>query len=313
VFRGRKNRNYFYNTNHDSVFSIFYFMNISTESAFPVEKTRIAPTPSGYLHLGNLFSFALTLGLATHRKARIMLRIDDLDRQRIQPAYIQDIFDTLEFLEIPWHEGPRNAEEFERDYSQLLRMDLYNQALHRLKEKGVLFACDCSRSKILQADPTGVYNGHCRDRGLPLDTPEVNWRLRTDDSVSLTIKTLGGHKSEFLPAEQRDFIVRKKDGFPSYQLTSLVDDQHFGINLITRGMDLWPSTLAQMYLAGVLGIDSFINTTFYHHGLLKTADGEKLSKSAGDTSIQFLRKQGKTAKEISNLITLQAVIDRAMP
>lgn len=274
----------------------------------PFLRTRIAPTPSGYLHLGNIYSFVLTATLAQRHGARILLRIDDLDRQRAQRAYIQDIFDTLNFLEIPWHEGPRNADEFEREYSQVHRMELYHKALTELREKQALFACDCSRSKIQQADATGAYTGHCRTRGVPFDAPEVSWRLRTDNDAPLTVRTLGEPVVEGLPREQRDFVVRKKDGDPAYQLASVIDDEHFGVDLIVRGMDLWPSTLAQLYLARVLGREKFLETTFYHHPLITGPGGDKLSKSAGVTSIQYLRKEGKTRADIYTAIAQNAGI-----
>src|SRR5690242_19755059 len=104
-------------------------------------KTRIAPTPSGYLHLGNVFSFALTASLARKTGASTLLRIDDLDQQRIQPQYVQDIFDTLQFLDIPFDEGPKDIEEFDRSWSQLTRMPLYENALAQLKYSGQVFAC----------------------------------------------------------------------------------------------------------------------------------------------------------------------------
>jgi glutamyl/glutaminyl-tRNA synthetase len=274
----------------------------------PFLRTRIAPTPSGYLHLGNIYSFVLTATLAQRHGARILLRIDDLDRQRAQPAYIQDIFDTLNFLEIPWHEGPRNADEFEQEYSQVHRMDLYRAALTELHQKQALFACDCSRSKILQADASGAYTGHCRTRGVPFDASEVSWRLRTDSDAPLPVRTLGEPVVEGLPREQTDFVVRKKDGDPAYQLASVIDDQHFGVDLIVRGMDLWPSTLAQLYLARVLEREKFMETTFYHHPLLNSPDGGKLSKSAGATSIQYLRKAGETPAEIYTAIAQKAGI-----
>jgi glutamyl/glutaminyl-tRNA synthetase len=272
----------------------------------PFLRTRIAPTPSGYLHLGNIYSFVLTATLAHRHGARILLRIDDLDRQRAQPAYIQDIFDTLNFLEIPWHEGPRNAGEFEREYSQVHRMELYREALAELREKQALFACDCSRTKIQQADATGGYTGHCRTRGVPFDAPEVSWRLRTDNDAPLTVHTLGEPVVEGLPREQTDFVVRKKDGDPAYQLASVIDDEHFGVDLIVRGMDLWPSTLAQLYLARVLERNKFMETTFYHHPLITGPGGDKLSKSAGATSIQYLRKEGKTKTDVYTLLARQA-------
>jgi glutamyl/glutaminyl-tRNA synthetase len=283
------------------------FMNTG-HAPLSIRKTRIAPTPSGYLHLGNILSFAITAVLADRHQASIVLRIDDLDRQRMQPAYIQDIFDTLDFLDLPWHEGPRSPQEFEREYSQLHRLNLYQEALRTLKDRGALFACDCSRTDILQADPTGAYTGRCRQRALPLNMAETSWRLRTAADVSLTVNTLEQPVAAFLPGEQQDFVIRKKDGFPAYQLASLVDDQYFGIDLIVRGTDLWPSTLAQNYLARVLSMDHFLNSTFHHHVLLTQPGGRKLSKSAGDTSIQHLRKEGRTPGDIYALIARSAGI-----
>jgi len=104
-----------------------------------------------------------------------------------------------------------------------------------------------------------------------------------------------------LPVEMRDFVVRKRDGFPAYQLSSLVDDLHYGVDLIVRGEDLWASTLAQLYLSYPLGAAEFRDVRFYHHPLLMTG-GEKLSKSAGSTSIQYLRKQRLGAADIYGLI-----------
>src|SRR4051812_36682128 len=97
------------------------------------KKTRIAPTPSGFLHLGNIFSFAITAALAQKTQAKIFLRIDDFDRERTNKLYIQDIFDTLNFLEIPWHEGPRNMQAYETEYSQAHRAEIYTKALQQLR------------------------------------------------------------------------------------------------------------------------------------------------------------------------------------
>jgi glutamyl-tRNA synthetase len=260
-------------------------------------KTRIAPTPSGFLHVGNILSFAITAALARKTGARILLRIDDLDRERMEPEFVQDIFDTLRFLEIPWDEGPEHYEEFEKRYSQLHRLDLYIHALEILKGTGNVFACSCSRADIARLSADGAYPGTCRHKGLPLDGKETSWRLRTGtDAVA------GG-----LPPSMKDFMIRKKDGFPSYQLTSVVDDQHFGIDLVVRGEDLLPSTLAQTYLSRLLPGNPFAESHFVHHPLLTEPSGSKLSKSAGAQSIRYLRKEGKKPREIYSLIA--AILD----
>jgi glutamyl/glutaminyl-tRNA synthetase len=264
--------------------------------------TRIAPTPSGYLHLGNIMSFAITATLAHRYGADILLRIDDMDRERSTPEYIEDIFSTLAFMELPWQYGPRTAMEFEEKYSQRHRLPLYQNALEALAATGKIFACTCSRAQI----PDGIYPGTCRHKQIPLDAPGVSWRLRTDESP-ISLNTLAGTIQATLPDTLRDLVVRKKDGFPAYQLTSVVDDIHYNTDLVVRGNDLYPSSLAQLYLAAHLPQNNFGKVVFHHHALL-TQNNEKLSKTAGAISIQHLRKEGFTAVQIWHRIADMAGI-----
>jgi glutamyl/glutaminyl-tRNA synthetase len=274
-------------------------------------RTRIAPTPSGYLHLGNALSFALTAALARKTGAKILLRIDDLDQERINPEYVQDIFDTLNFLKIQWDEGPRDVEDYKQNWSQLNRMGLYQTALQQLADQRDIFSCGCSRSQL---QGFSGYPGTCRNRAIPLDSPDTAWRLYTDDR-ELGLKTLNnGIIQNRLPATIKDFVVKKKDDHPAYQLASVVDDLHFGVDLIVRGEDLHPSTIAQHFLADVLGEGDFKNKTFCHHLLLMEDSERKLSKSAGSTSIKYLREQGKTAEdvytEIGKMLTTKLPLQR---
>jgi len=270
-------------------------------------KTRIAPTPSGFLHLGNVLSFAITVALAQKSGAKILLRIDDLDQARVNKLFVQDIFDTLNFLQIPWHEGPGDVQDFEENYSQLHRMDSYHSALDKLKDEGLVFACTCSRQQI---NSGAVCN--CYEKKIQLTTENVSWRLLTDDGPEIEVKDHNGNIIRTaLPAEMKNFIVRKKDGFPAYQLTSVVDDLFYGIDLVVRGQDLWPSTLAQHILADAIGEGNiFGQTAFYHHPLLMETHGKKLSKSAGATSIKYLRESGKSAADIFALIAGMAGIEQ---
>lgn len=265
-------------------------------------KTRIAPTPSGYLHLGNVLSFAITAGIAKRAGIKIVLRIDDLDRDRIREEYVQDIFDTLNFMEIPWDEGPRNYHEYENEYSQVHRMELYHAALKQLREAGQLFACDCSRTQVYMINPDGSYPGTCEQRSLSLDAAGVCWRLHTSEQRRLVVKTFEGPVTTTLPPLMRSFVVRKKDGFPAYQLASLVDDQYYGVDVIVRGKDLWDSTLAQMYLGALIPGNTFHDNLFHHHILLVDKENNKLSKTDGATSVHSLRKEGRSAAEIFTLI-----------
>ncbi|MXV14783.1 glutamate--tRNA ligase family protein [Hufsiella ginkgonis] len=262
-------------------------------------KTRMAPTPSGFLHLGNVFSFIITRSMARHTGASMLLRIDDIDRDRVKPEYVTDLFDTLHFLGISWDEGPRTAEEYYRDWSQLNRLARYQQVLRQLRGTGAAFACDCSRADLHRAGIESGCVSDCRRRKIALDTPGTNWRIATDHQQTVCINNPDGHVSaHVLPASVKDFIVRKKDGLPSYQLVSLVDDVDFGIDLVVRGHDLWPSTLAQVYLANLLGIETFPVAKFVHHPLVNGPGGVKLSKSAGDTAIRNLREQGFTREQV---------------
>jgi len=257
-------------------------------------RTRIAPTPSGYLHLGNAYAFALTAGLASLYGAKLMLRIDDMDRQRMQPQFIDDIFESLKFLQIYPDEGPADAADFEQRFSQRLRQPLYDEALAKLAQKGLVYACSCSRSEAAN----GCVQG-CKARALALHESGYSWRLDTSNDYPLRSKRLAeSEEIVHLPEAMRDFVVRRKDGYPAYQVCSLVDDLHFEVDLIVRGNDLLASTAAQLYLAECLEMPAFSEKTFLHHNLLLNADGAKLSKSAGSTSLQHLRAQGMSTREL---------------
>lgn len=239
-------------------------------------KTRIAPTPSGFLHAGNAFNFLLIQALAKECGASILLRIDNGDRERYRAPYAQHIFDTLHALGIQYNEGPNDLTELEQSWSQRYRLPLYNQALQQLADTGAVFACTCSRTEW-----AGCL---CAAKHLSLSTPGAAWRLHTNDDV-LTVNEWSGTKQTSLPSAMKNFIVRKRDGLPAYQLCSVIDDVHFGVDLIVRGEDLWASTLAQLHLATVLQRSSFPETCFVHHPLLTNDDGTKLSKSAGNYSV----------------------------
>ena len=268
-----------------------------------LHRTRIAPTPSGYLHLGNIWSFLLTVDLARKEDIPVMLRIDDLDQERVRPAYLEDIFDSLHWLGISWNEGPSDGRELASRWSQLHRLDLYRAALQELAASGRVFACTCSRAAVLRDNPDGIYRGHCLHHDIPLDQPGVSWRLRTDLAAPVRVQHYQGTATvHTLPPSMDYFVVRRRDGLPAYQLSSLVDDLHFGVDLVVRGRDLWESTLAQLCVADMLGDDRFVNSRFFHHELLPAADGRKLSKSAGDTSIRFLRQAGMDPETVKKML-----------
>jgi len=250
------------------------------------------------LHLGNILSFAITTALAQKTGAKVLLRIDDLDQARANEVYIRDIFDTLNFLDIPWDEGPKSPEEFEKNYSQKHRMGLYSAILQQLADEDQVYSCLCSRKKI-----ASVGTCSCMSLQIPLDAENASWRLKTSHDRTLSVKTCDGLILQaVLPPEMKDFIVKKKDGFPSYQLTSLIDDLFYAVDLAVRGDDLWPSTLAQTELSFAIKRAGFREIRFFHHPLVLSESGDKLSKSAGATSINYLRQHGHSPEDIWSLV-----------
>jgi glutamyl/glutaminyl-tRNA synthetase len=259
--------------------------------------TRIAPTPSGYLHAGNVASFVLTVGLARQWGAEVLLRIDDMDRERFRREYLEDVFGTLRFLGIPWDRGPRDAEDFEAHWSQSHRLDVYEGHLRRLAEGGQVFACHCSRTELSVSGP--AHPAACLSAGHPLSIEGAAWRLSPVSGIRLRYHSVGaGWEESDLPVGMAPAVVRRKDGIPAYHLCSVADDVHFGVDAVVRGADLFESTLLQLHLAGLLGLRAFTDAAFLHHPLLVGAGGEKLSKSAGSGSIMDMRRKGMRPWEV---------------
>lgn len=259
-------------------------------------RTRIAPTPSGYLHEGNGFAFVLTALLAEHHGAQLLLRIDDIDRGRYRAVYVADILKTLRWLGISWTDGPRNLDDFEAHWSQQQHLLRYVDALEKLVGTGLVYACTCSRRDVRTASRDGSYPGTCRDKGWPLDHPGAAWRIRVPAQTSLYFSDLTGQQQHFddLARRMGDFVIRGKNGLPAYQVVSLADDLHYGCDLIVRGEDLLDSTLAQLYLARLVGAADFGRVRFLHHPLVRDAQGVKLSKSQAATDLRSWRAQGRS-------------------
>ena len=254
-----------------------------TDAAFtnPV-RGRLAPTPSGYLHLGNAVNFVLTWLLVRRAGSTLHLRIDDLDRARLRPAYLENIFQTIDWLGLDYDTGPRSPAEFEQQYSQLHRLAEYQGVLDELRQRpGLLYACTCSRTSNLPPTPAEASDeGNCRTCRATFATPGAAWRVRVPAAPIAFVDTWRGAVQVDVAATMGDFVVRKKDGMPAYQIASLTDDLRLGTTLIVRGEDLLPSTAAQLFLAAQLATAAgFAQTQFIHHALLSGAGGQKLSKS----------------------------------
>lgn len=252
-------------------------------------RTRIAPTPSGYLHIGNAFSFILTSLLAKLSGGKTLLRIDDLDHERKRPEYIQDIFHSLGWLGIHWDLGPQGPDDFEKQFSQVHRLSLYAESLNQLRLTDQIFACSCSRSNSEGGQP---HRCKCETARIPLESPAHAWRFRIGKTEVVSIDDLEPLRVR-LGETTGNFVIRKRDGSPAYQLTSVVDDIHFQINLIVRGSDLLDSSAMQLKLKESLGNKASFK--FIHHDLITGANGIKLSKSAG-TAIKSIREGGDAAQ-----------------
>ncbi|MDX2245611.1 MAG: glutamate--tRNA ligase family protein [Bacteroidia bacterium] len=255
--------------------------------------SRLAPTPSGFLHLGNGLNFVLTWVLTRRAGGKLWLRIDDLDAPRMREEYLEDIFRTLEWLGLDYDYGPSGPEDHRKNYSQQNRRDEYQAALEQIAAQGGnVFGCVCSRSQIQTSG--GQYIGTCREAAIPLFQPETAWRLLTPPKTLIHWDDFfQGNKSVNLYERMRDFVIRRKDGIPAYQIVSVWEDIHNGINLIVRGEDLADSTAAQLFLARFFPENAFAHTRFYHHALLTDNEGRKLSKSAGSFSLKEMRSAGK--------------------
>ena len=234
---------------------------------------RLAPTPSGYLHLGNAVNFVLTWLLTRQAGGTLHLRIDDLDRARLRRSYLDNIFRVIDWLGLDYDYGPSGPDDFLRHYSQLLHLTDYNRVLRRLSQQpGLVYASHRSRT------------GGDAATEVPLTTPGAAWRVRVPTAVKSRFLD-GGQGLTVVPLGtlMPEFVIRKKDGVAAYQVASVADDLRLGTTLIVRGLDLLPSTGAQLWLAGQLSETSAFDAQriqFYHHALLTDVAGRKLSKSA---------------------------------
>jgi glutamyl-tRNA synthetase/glutamyl-Q tRNA(Asp) synthetase len=237
-------------------------------------KTRFAPAPTGYLHLGHVVNAIYVWGLAQARGGRVVLRIEDHDRQRARREYEAALLDDLDWLGFRADIYP--TDDFRRgrcDGRQSDRHRVYSEALESLRTRGLVYACDCTR-KLLTGT---VYSGRCRERGLPLQDG-IGWRVRLDAEA-------GG-----------DVLVRDWLRNWTYHWCVTVDDTVQHITHVIRGEDLRASTKRQMALARLLGRVS--PATFVHHPLVMKSATQKLSKSDGDSGIRDLRAAGWSAARV---------------
>ncbi|MFQ3577273.1 MAG: glutamate--tRNA ligase family protein [Cytophagales bacterium] len=257
-----------------------------------VKRTRFAPTPSGFLHMGNVFNLIFCCLISKIYETELWLRIDDLDQERTRNEYIEDIFETIDWLGVKFDKGPSGLEDFQNAWSQQHRMPQYLMKKKFLINNNLVFACECSRKEI--GTDFNEYNGKCLQKNLPL-SGDYSLRSKPVD-YNLKINQINPNHltfSEWNIFENYSKMIQlfKKDNHPSYQLASLSDDCEMGMTHIVRGNDLFASTQMQVYLSNLLGIESFKDTVFLHHDLLLDSNQEKLSKSILKKSNQKLRNE----------------------
>jgi glutamyl/glutaminyl-tRNA synthetase len=280
---------------------------------------RLAPSPTGLLHLGHARTFWTAYERAREAGGVLVLRDEDLDTQRARADYAAAMIEDLRWLGIEWQEGPGGDSvpgggPF-APYRQSERYGFYREAWERLRAGGWIYPCTCSRRELAAAvsaphedgdianqeeDDEPVYPGRCRPvAGVVAEAREpagVNWRFRVPDGEKIFFEDSGmGSRSYVAGREFGDFVVWRRDDVPAYQLACVVDDAAMRITEVVRGADLLKSTARQLLLYRALG---FGVPKWHHCPLLRDAAGQRLAKRTDALSLRALRERGKSPAEV---------------
>lgn len=264
---------------------------------------RFAPSPSGRMHLGNVFSALLAWLSVRSAGGKMILRIEDLDPDRCRPEYAAQLKHDLEWLGLDWDE---------EQTPQSQRTEAYAEAFARL----ATYPCYCSRNELHAAsaphasDGAVIYAGTCRDLTAAeraAKTRRPAWRVRVPDEEVSFVDGLQGEVRENLARECGDFILRRSDGVYAYQLAVVVDDAAGGVTEIVRGADLLRSTPRQLWLQTQLGLP---HPHYYHVPLLCAPDGRRLSKREHDLDLGVLRQTLTAGQLLGKLAFLAGLLDR---
>jgi glutamyl/glutaminyl-tRNA synthetase len=282
---------------------------------------RLAPSPTGLLHLGHARTFWIAAQRAVEHGGQLILRNEDLDPQRCRPEFAGAMMDDLRWLGIEWSEGPDCGGPF-GSYVQSERRAWYLQAWKKLLDEGWVYPCTCSRKDVALAagapnegDDEPVYPGTCRPKlgvvgtvelrstGRPRAAvptsplpPGVNWRFRLPDGEEICFTDLHlGPQRMIAGRDFGDFIVWRRDEVPAYQLAVVVDDAAMQITEVVRGADLLKSTARQILLFRALGLSV---PAYYHCDLVRDDAGMRLAKRHDSLSIRKLRELGWTPEQV---------------
>lgn len=268
----------------------------------PLPLTRFAPAPTGQLHMGHVVNAIHVWGLARASGGRVLLRVEDHDRQRCRPEYEARLLEDLDWLGFTPDVFPTKAFRAGRcEGRQSDRDHVYRAAAADLAARGLMYGCTCTRREIEAAwgDDASAgelrYAGTCRDRGWPLDEAHA-WRVCLPDDAITFDDARHGPSTQMPSSQCGDLLARDRLGNWTYQFAVAVDDHAQGIDLVIRGDDLFASTGRQILLGRLLGRTT--PATYWHHPLVMKSPTQKLSKSDGDTSVRDLRGAGWTPARV---------------
>lgn len=261
---------------------------------------RFAPSPSGRMHLGNLWSCLLAWLSARSAGGRIVLRLEDLDPDRCRPEFCQQVMQDLDWLGLDWDGEP---------VYQSRRSHIYEEYFRVLEQQGLIYPCYCTRNQLLAAsaphrsDGAAVYDGRCRTltagrRQELASARRPAWRVAVPAEEISFDDLCQGHYGHRLDTHCGDFILRRSDGVYAYQLAVVVDDALMGVTQVVRGSDLLDSTPRQIWLGRRLGFDT---PEHAHVPLLLATDGRRLAKRDRDLELGQLQ-QRYTAPELVGIL-----------
>lgn len=280
---------------------------MSTHHSSLSYRGRLAPSPTGHLHLGHARTFWFAQERARAHNGTLILRNDDLDRERCKPEFVAAMYEDLQWFGFKWSEGPDCGGAF-APYNQSERIPFYRAALERLRTTGFIYPCTCSRKDIAAAaraphaedDDEPLYPGNCRNKSLSAQnsppSTRFSWRFRVPNGEVISFLDGNLGQQSFIAGKDfGDFVVWRPDDVPAYQLASVVDDAAMKISEVVRGADLLKSTARQLLLYRALNL---IAPNYYHCQLMTDEAGQRLAKRHDALSLRTLRLRGESPEAL---------------